>query len=252
MTVETTRSHRRAFLRGAGVTMALPWLESIPTFGAPASQSGSAYPKRFAALFMANGVNPDHWWGRETESGLELGKSLKPLDPIRKKVNVIHGLFNKNATGVGVHPGQTGNILSGVSLQKGAVIRGGVSVDQEVARRFEDQTIQPSLVLGCEKSNPSVHKNYSMLYSSHISWSSPTTPTPLEVYPALAFDRLFKDSTSAGDRSVLDAILDDARDLRRTISSSDQHKFDEYLNSVRDVEQRIELLRQHANGGKLQ
>jgi hypothetical protein len=97
----------------------------------------------------------------------------------------------------------------------------------------------PSLVLGCEKSNPSVHKNYSMLYSSHISWSSPTTPTPLELYPALAFDRLFKDEASRGDQSVLDAVLADAGDLKRRISTSDQRKLDEYLDSVRDVEQRI-------------
>jgi hypothetical protein len=83
-----------------------------------------------------------------------------------------------------------------------------------------------------------------MLYSSHISWSSPTTPTPLELYPALAFDRLFKDEASKADQSVLDAVLSDARDLRRDISSGDQRKLDEYLESVRDVEQRI------ANAGK--
>jgi Protein of unknown function (DUF1552) len=95
-------------------------------------------------------------------------------------------------------------------------------------------------VLGCEKSNPSVHKNYSMLYSSHISWSSPTSPTPLEIYPALAFDRLFKDEASKGDKSVLDAVMADAGDLRRRISVNDQRKLDEYLESVREVEQRIE------------
>jgi hypothetical protein len=98
----------------------------------------------------------------------------------------------------------------------------------------------PSLVLGCEKSNPAVHKNYSMLYSSHISWSSPTTPATLELYPALAFDRLFKDEVSRGDKSVLDAVLADASDIRRQISTSDQQKLDEYLDSVRDVEQRID------------
>ena len=109
-----------------------------------------------------------------------------------------------------------------------------------LAQRHGGSTKVPSLVLGCEKSNPSVHKNYSMLYSSHISWSSPTTPTPLEIYPALAFDRLFKDETSLGDQSVLDAVMDDAADLRGRISSSDQRKLDEYLDSVREVEQRIE------------
>jgi hypothetical protein len=79
-----------------------------------------------------------------------------------------------------------------------------------------------------------------MLYSSHISWTSPTTPTPLELYPALAFDRLFKDEVQKGDKSVLDAVLADASDLRQKISSTDQRKLDEYLDSVRDVEQRIE------------
>jgi hypothetical protein len=113
-------------------------------------------------------------------------------------------------------------------------------LDQFVAQAQGRTTKVPSLVLGCEKSNPSVHKNYSMLYSSHISWTSPTTPTPLEIYPALAFDRLFKDSNEKGDRSVLDAVLSDAQSLRRQISVNDRRKLDEYLDSVRDVEQRID------------
>ena len=104
-------------------------------------------------------------------------------------------------------------------------------------------------MLGCEKSNPGVHKNFSLLYSSHISWSSPTTPTPLEVYPALAFDQLFKDSAQRGDKSVLDAVLADASDFRRNISRLDQQKLDEYLNSVREVEQRIARA---GNRGELQ
>jgi len=85
-----------------------------------------------------------------------------------------------------------------------------------------------------------VHKNYSMLYSSHISWSSPTTPTPLELYPALAFDRLFKDGVDRGDRSVLDAVQKDAGGLRKDLAMGDQRKLDEYLDSVREVEKRIE------------
>src|SRR5207253_5675954 len=102
----------------------------------------------------------------------------------------------------------------------------GTSIDQLMAQRYGHTTKVPSLVLACEKSNPSVHKNYSMLYSSHISWTSPTTPTPLELYPALAFDRLFKDEVERGDKSVLDAVLADATDIRRQISASDQRKLD--------------------------
>jgi hypothetical protein len=143
----------------------------------------------------------------------------------------------------------TGNMLSGAPLAAGGEIRSGTSFDQIIAQRYGRQTKVPSLVLACEKSNPSVHKNYSMLYSSHISWTSPTSPTPLELYPALAFDRLFKDEVQRGDQSVLDAVLSDAKDLRREISASDQKKLDEYLDSVRDVEQRIE---QAGERGELQ
>ena len=91
----------------------------------------------------------------------------------------------------------------------------------------------PSLVLGCERSNPGIHKSYSMLYSSHISWSSATAPTPLELYPALAFDRLFKNEAQRGDLSVLDAVRGEATRFRKKISATDQRELDEYLTSVR-------------------
>ncbi len=171
---------------------------------------------------------------------MELGQVLSPLNDFRDKMLFIRGLFNAEALKGNIHSSQTGNLLSGAPLASGGEIRSGTSIDQLLAQRYGNSTKVSSLVLGCEKSNPSVHKNYSMLYSSHISWSSPTTPTPLEIYPALAFDRLFKDEVSRGDKSVLDAVLADANDLRRRICTSDQRKLDEYLESVRDVEQRIE------------
>src|SRR5215204_7033331 len=171
---------------------------------------------------------------------MEFGEVLAPLQDFRSKMIFVRGLYNAEAQKGNIHSSQTGNLLSGAPLASGGEIRSGTSIDQLLAQRVGNSTKVPSLVLGCEKSNPSVHKNYSMLYSSHISWSSPTTPTPLEIYPALAFDRLFKDEVSKGDKSVLDAVLTDAKDLRRQISANDQRKLDEYLDSVRDVEQRIE------------
>jgi hypothetical protein len=156
----------------------------------------------------------------------------------------VRGLYNEEAQKGNIHSSQTGNLLSGAPLASGGEIRSGTSIDQLLAQRYGRSTKVPSLVLGCEKSNPCVHKNYSMLYSSHISWSSPTTPTPLGIYPALAFDRLFKDDVNTGDSCVLDAVLSEAKDLRRNISANDQRKLDEYLDSVRDVEQRI------ANAGR--
>ncbi len=241
--MSTHQFNRRTFLRGVGVTMALPWMESLTVWGdtppvgvKPASEA----PVRLAVLFSGNGFHSKEWWAKGEGKQMELGKVLAPLTDFREKMLFVRGLYNEEALKGNIHSSQTGNLLSGAPLASGGEIRSGTSIDQLLAQRYGHSTKVPSLVLGCEKSNPSVHKNYSMLYSSHISWSSPTTPTPLEIYPALAFDRLFKDEVSKGDKSVLDAVLTDAKDLRRHISANDQRKLDEYLDSVRDVEQRIE------------
>lgn len=242
---------RRTFLRGVGVTMALPWMESMSVWGdeARGAEPASEAPVRMAVLFAGNGFHSKEWWARGTGQQMELGQVLAPLTDLREKMLFIRGLYNEEALKGNIHSSQTGNLLSGAPLASGGEIRSGTSVDQLIAQRYGGSTKVPSLVLGCEKSNPSVHKNYSMLYSSHISWSSPTSPTPLELYPALAFDRLFKDELQKGDQSVLDAVLEDAKDLRRNISATDQRKLDEYLDSVREIETRIE---QAGNQGQMQ
>jgi hypothetical protein len=238
----TNKISRRTILRGLGVSMALPWMESLPCWGDETSTSEATGqpPTRMAVLFAGCGFHRHEWWAKGNGANMELGKVLHPLNDFRDRMVFIQGLYNAEALKGNIHSSQTGNLLSGAPLSSGGKIRSGTSVDQLIAQRIGHQTKLPSLVLGCEKANPSVHKNYSMLYSSHISWSSPTTPTPLEVYPALAFDQLFKDKAQKGDQSVLDAILADAKDLRRGISRLDRQKLDEYLNSVREVEQRIE------------
>lgn len=236
------RFSRRTMLRGLGVSMALPWLESIPVWGdEPSDARGSSEaPIRLAVLFAGNGFHGKEWWAKGSGKNMELGGVLAPLADFREKMLFIKGLYNEQATKGNIHSSQTGNLLSGAPLASGGEIRSGTSVDQLLAATYGRSTKVPSLVLGCEKSNPSVHKNYSMLYSSHISWTSPTTPTPLELYPALAFDRLFKDEVRKGDESVLDAVLEEANDVRRRVSTTDRLKLDEYLESVRDVERRIE------------
>jgi hypothetical protein len=246
MTHFTQRSFsRRTLLRGLGVTMALPWLESMKVWGDESiaetgKTAASEPPVRLAVLFSGNGFHSKEWWAKGEGQNMELGQVLAPLQDFREKLLFIRGLYNEQALKGNIHSSQTGNLLSGAPLASGGEIRSGTSVDQMLAQSYGRATKVPSLVLACEKSNPSVHKNYSMLYSSHISWTSPTSPTPLELYPALAFDRLFKDEVQRGDKSVLDAVLSDASDLRRQISTRDQRKLDEYLDSVRDVEQRIE------------
>jgi hypothetical protein len=233
---------RRAMLHGLGVSIALPWMESLTAAGEPAvaGAAAAAPPLRLAVLFAGNGFHSKEWWAEGSGSEMKLGKVLEPVADFREKMLLVKGLYNEQARKGNIHSSQTGNLLSGAPLASGGEIRSGTSFDQHLAQTYGRGTKVPSLVLGCEKSNPSVHKNYSMLYSSHISWSSPSTPTPLEIYPALAFDRLFKDEAHAGDVSVLDAVLETADDLRRRISLADRRKLDEYLDSVRDVEARIE------------
>ncbi len=238
---------RRTVLRGLGATIALPWLESLPAWSA--DSDGQKAPTRMAILFSGCGYHSKEWWAKGQGPEMTLGKVLQPLDGFKDKMVFINGLYNAEALKGNIHSSQTGNLLSGAPLSSGGMIRSGTSVDQVVAQAIGHKTKLPSLILGCEKANPAVHKNYSMLYSSHISWSSPTSPTPLEVYPALAFDQLFNNKVSRGDQSVLDEVLQDAHAVRRKISRSDQLKLDEYLNSVREVEQRIE---QAGHRGELQ
>jgi hypothetical protein len=217
--------------------MALPWLEAFPL----RAESSAAAPKRFAALFMGNGINSTHWWAKGAGAEMELGKSLEPLKPFRARLNFISGLYNKSATGVGIHPGQTGNILSGARLKKGAVLEGGVSMDQVLAAHFADATIQPSLVLGCEQPITGYHEtNFSMAYSSHISWQDAQSPVPMEVYPSLAFDSLFDNQGNRRTKSILDRVKSEAAALNPKVSAADRAKLDEYLTSVREVEKRIE------------
>ena len=248
----TTSPHvsRRTFLRGVGVTMALPWLESVPVWGEDAPKNkASEPPVRFAALFSGNGFHSKEWWAKGEGAQMELGKVLAPLQPHREKLTFLRGLYNEEALIGGIHSCQTGNLLTGAHLSNGGEIKSGVSVDQLIAQKQGDRTKVPSLVLGTEPSIAALHKNYSMIYSSHISWSSPTTPTPLELYPALAFDRLFRDEVGRADKSVLDAVMEDTRGLRNGVSKADQHRLDEYLASVREVESR---LAQAGKAGKLQ
>ena len=191
-------------------------------------------------LFSGNGFHSKEWWAKGEGKADGAGQGARAAQRLPRE-DAVHS-----------RPVQRGGAQGKYSqfadrqpaLRRAARLRRRDSFRHQhrsIARAaVRRSTKVPSLVLGCEKSNPSVHKNYSMLYSSHISWSSPTTPTPLELYPALAFDRLFKDEVQRGDKSVLDAVLATRSDLRRRHQYARPAKLDEYLDSVRDVEQRIE------------
>ena len=208
------------------------------------NSTASAFPKRFAVLFMGNGINEEKWSAEGSGADLKLNGSLSVMEPLKNKVNVIDGLFNHAAVGHGIHPAQTGSLLSGVDITKGAIIHSGVSVDQMIANAVGQDTSQSSIVLACEQPMTGYHEtNYSLAYSSHISWQSPDSPVPVEVYPSLAFDNLFENRGSLRNMSILDRVKDRTEALSRQISSSDKTKLDEYLTSVREVEKRVDGMR---------
>jgi hypothetical protein len=241
---------RRTFLRGVGVTMALPWLQSLasrPASGAltASSETAAVFPKRFAVMFMGNGVSPPNWWAKGEGDDLQISKTLGVLEPVKSKINVINGLFNKDATGHGIHPPMTGNLLTGVPISKGSSIHSGISMDQMLANRIGQDTPQPSMVLACEQPMTGYHEtNYSNAYGSHISWQNADSPVPNEIYPSLAFDSLFENRGSLRNISVLDRVRERAQKLSRQVSAADRAKLDEYLASVRDVEKKIERMRE--------
>lgn len=231
---------RRLMLQGLGTALALPWLESLPVWASETTAKAKV-PQRFACMFIGDGISPPHWWAKGDGAGMELGSSLQAVAPFKDKLNVINGLFNKE--GDGGHARCTGNILSGASLVRGRTIKGGVSMDQRLAKHYEEETTVPSLVLGCEQPVSGFHESqYSMVYASHISWRNPDSPVPIELDPALAFDSLFGGKASKLQGSILDEVLEQAKDLRGKVSGLDQAKLDEYLSAVRETEQRVQKL----------
>ncbi len=238
---------RRVVLKGLGATVALPWLESICA-AAGDRPANTTRPKRFAFLFFGDGIHPPEWWSRGTGPTLELGPAFTSLNRVKEKVNFIHGLRHAGGTCDGHAKGAAG-ILSGMQPRGGREIRAAASLDQLLARRIGDATPLPSLVLACERPISGFHESgYSMMYASHVSWSSPVTPVPAELYPALAFDSLFE-SRNRTHASVLDHVREQLGDVTRNASASDRARIDEYANSIREVEGRLARLQANEGGG---
>ncbi|MEZ5365377.1 MAG: DUF1552 domain-containing protein [Bryobacterales bacterium] len=237
---------RRNFLRGAGVALALPWLESFPLQAAATAGSQvdpNKPPVRFGLVYFSNGVEPEHWWAKGQGAAMEIGPGLTPMEKLKTDMCFIKGLFNEQAVlSSSPHLGRMPNMLSGatVSLDP-ADIRCGETMDQVMAKRIGDRTRVPSLVLGIEPNELRLEDGVSMIYGSCISWATATKPATKEIYPARAFDQLVGDGKGRQlDRSILDAVLEQAHGLSGKVSRNDGRKIDEYLESVRDIEKRIE------------
>ena len=253
---------RRAFLRGLGTAMALPTLEAMSPvtkmFGANV-ESTKQFPKRMAFIYVPNGANMVDWTPKTVGADFDFPYILEPLKPFQKDLLVLSGLAHDKARphgdGAGDHARASATFLTGCQARKtpGVDIKVGVSVDQVAAQKIGKQTRFSSLELGCEGNRQAgkCDSGYSCAYVANISWKSESTPMPPEIDPRLVFERLFANSSSGEisenlarrkryQKSILDFVLEDAKQLQSNLGSTDRRKLDEYLAAVRELEQRIE------------
>jgi len=244
---------RRTFLRGVGTTMALPLLESmVPAFTALA-QTPANPPTRFGAVYVPNGATMKHWMPDTTGAGFDVKPILKPLEPFRDRLNLYGNLSRAGGKSVTDHAVSSAGWLSGaVAKQTEAEdIKVGISIDQVLAKQIGQDTQLPSIEVATEDFSGYVGgcvPGYSCAYMNTISWASETQPQPMETNPRTAFERLFgRAGTTAEraarireDRSILDSIRDEARDLQRRVGPRDRTRLADYLDHVREIERRIQ------------
>ncbi|MBC8001561.1 MAG: DUF1552 domain-containing protein [Opitutaceae bacterium] len=254
---------RRTFLKGIGTAVALPMLEAMVAPTRVLAAAGGAvpqlFPKRMAFVYVPNGANMVDWTPQSTGKGFDLPFILQPLQDLRSDFQVLSGLAHvkarANGDGAGDHARANATFLTGRQARKtaGADIRAGISVDQVAAGKVGSLTRFPSLELSCDpvRQAGSCDSGYSCAYQFNIAWKSDSTPLPPEANPRLVFERLFSGGADTQARearlkrerynkSILDFVLEDARQLRSNLGLTDQRKLDEYLAAVREIELRIE------------
>ena len=243
---------RRTFLRGVGATIALPLLDAmVPAFTALA-QSPAGPRLRFGAVYIPHGVIMDQWTPA-TDGAFEFTPILKPLEPFASQVVVISNLTRPKDTEGGTHAVSSANWLTGTVAKRtmGEDFRAGTSVDQVIAGAIGGETLFRSLELATEDFSGFVGAcdiGYACTYMNTVAWSTPTTPLPVEINPRVVFERLFgrtgtREQRAARvreDRSILDALAGDVRDLQRNLGARDRTRLGEYLDDVREIERRIQ------------
>ena len=246
---------RRTFLRGAGVTLALPLLESMyPALVPSAKAEATAKTPRFVGIFNPHGWEPGHWAMQEGALS-ELPFILKPLEPWKESITMISGL---DATSSMPAPGETGGdhsrsaaVFSGVQPKKtvSADIHLGTTIDQIIAQKYGQANVLPSIQVKCEdqSSLATCPWGYSCAYVNSVSWSGPTKPLPFEANPAVVFERLFGDGSNPKERaarkqakaSLLDAVTLEVARLNNSLPATDRTRLDEYLEDIREIERRL-------------
>ena len=238
---------RRTVLRGAGVSLALPYLDVMATAAA------ATPPARFVAVYLGNGMNPGAWTP-PTEGPLTLSPTLAALAPVRDQVLVVSGLDNRQGGSSeqgGLHSRIQPAWLTGAHARRteGADVEAGVSMDQVAAAALGQTTALRSLELALEsvEIGRACEPAFACTYVSTIAWRDRTTPLPMDADPRSVFERLFGDARPAAareadqrrDRSILDAVTADLAALGRRVGARDRRTVEGYVEAVRDVERRI-------------
>src|SRR5579884_1947693 len=249
---------RRTFLRGAGMTLALPLLDAMVPALAGTRFTAANAPVRMGFVYVPNGIIQQNWLPSGVGREFQFASTMKPLEQFRDRLNVLSGLAQANGDALGDGPGDHARAgatwLTGVHPKKteGAEIHAGISADQVAARELGAVTQFASLELGLEAPGlvGNCDSGYSCAYTNTVSWRSASTPMPPEVNPRTLFERLFGDGDSTDraarmarlreQRSILDFVLEDAAELKAGLGAKDRNKLSEYLEAVRDIERRIE------------
>ena len=244
---------RRTFLRGLGASLGLPLLDAMVPALTAQSRTAALPIRRMGFVYVPHGAIMDKFTPATTGSQFEFSPILKPLEAYRDHVVVVSGLDHKNADNAGVHSFSPTTWLSGVRPKetKGEA-RAGVTADQIAAARIGQSTPLPSLETATEDHASMVGAcdgGYSCTYINTLSWKTDTTPLPMEINPRVIFERMFGDGGTPDqikariqqDRSILDAVTQQAKKLSMTVGSSDRHTLGQYLENVREIERRIQI-----------
>src|SRR2546425_8523435 len=249
-----TKKHlsRRTFLQGAGVTIALPFLESMVPAATPLRQTAAGAKTRFGAIYFPHGATMDKWTPAVEGSNFEFSEILQPLKPYRDRITIISDPSPPSANGGGSatsnHTRSAAAYLSGANAKSVTQAYLGITVDQAAAQKIGQDTAMPSLELGIEAPSLSCGDGLSCAYRDTISWASPTAPLPMQNNPQVVFERLFGDGSTDAERrsrrqqslSLLDSVMGEASSLQRRLPAMDRSRVDQYLNDVREIERRIE------------
>jgi hypothetical protein len=245
---------RRTFLRGMGVTVALPLLEAmVPAATALARTPASASRLRFGAIYIPHGAIMNQWTPSTVGSGFEFTPILKPLEAHKDHVVVVTNLARPGGELTASHAPTAAGWLSGAIAKRTEAedVRLGTTLDQIVAKEIGQETPFPSLELATENFTGYIgacSTGYSCAYMSTLAWSTPTTPLPTEIDPRVVFERLFGRAGSSAqrlarqqeNRSILDSIASEAGQLNRVLGVRDRQRLSEYLDNVREIERRIQ------------